>query len=101
MPVIIKSRQDPFADYDTVSSTAFTIPDDENYQAATSIPIVETSDLVERSFIMITPDYNQSLCLSIVKALDSYQEDLNYDPELQEFIIAFKADAIEEIMSCN
>ena len=85
----------------TVSSAACTIPDDENYQAAASIPIVETSDLVERSFIMITPDYNQSLPLSIVKAIESYQEDLNYDPELQAFIIAFKADTIEEIMSGN
>ena len=73
MPEIIKSWQETFEDDDTVSTPSYTIPDDENYQSTASMPIIETSDLVGRSFLMATPEDVQSLRAKIFKALDSNQ----------------------------
>ena len=101
MPSIIKSLQETFADDDTVSTTDSTIPEHECYQATDSMHVIETSDLVGRSFLVITPEDNQRLRLKIVNALDSHQDGLNYDPTLKEFIVTSKDETIEEIMSYN
>ena len=86
MPAISKSQYENFADDDTVSTAAYPIPDDNNYQIKASIPIIDMSDLMGRCFLIITPEDDQCLRLKIVKVLDFHQDDLNYDPALKEFI---------------
>ena len=58
------------------------IPDNENYHAESSMPIVDTSDLAERSFFMTTPDDRQRVRANIVKALDSRQDYLKSNPTM-------------------
>ena len=70
VPAIIKYRTETFLDDETVSETPYAIPYDENYQSKFSVSIIETSNHVEWYFLMITPAYNQYLCLKIVKNLD-------------------------------
>ena len=59
------------------------------------MPIIKTSDLVETSFLINTPEHDQRLRLKIVNDLDSYQDDLNFNLTLQEFIVTSKDDTIE------
>ena len=63
--------------------------------------IIETSDIVGRSFLIDTPGDNQCFSLKIVKALCSHKDDLNSDPALKQFIVTYEDDVIEEIMTCN
>ena len=63
--------------------------------------MIETSDLVERSFLINTLGDNQHLRLKIVKALDTHQDDLNDGPALKEFLVTYKDDTTEEIMRHN
>ena len=101
MPVIIKSPHYFFADDDTFSTDASTIPDDVSYHATASTPIIESSDLVGISFLITRPEDNQHILLKIVKASYSHKDDLNYETELKEFVASSKDDNIEEIMSYN
>ena len=77
IPAFVKSRQDTFADDDIVSTVHSTIPEDINFQAEDSMPNIETSDLVGRSFLVRTPKDIQTLRVNIVKALEYNQDDLN------------------------
>ena len=97
-PVIIKSRHETFEDDDTISTATSAIPDDDSYQGVSSIPIIETSDLVGRFFFINTSEDSQSLRLNAFQVLDSRQDDLNYDPTLKEFVVTSKDNAIEEIL---
>ena len=76
MSAIIKSRQETFVDDGTVSTNDSTITDDKIYQVVVPMPIIETSDLVGRSFFINTSKDNQRLYLKIVKALETYQDKL-------------------------
>ena len=50
-----------FVDDDIVSTTTSSATEDINYQATDSIIVIENSDLVDRSFLMITPEHIQNL----------------------------------------
>ena len=76
MPVIIKSRDDTFADDSTVSTTVSNITDDNSYQDTASMHIIEIYDLVGRHFLINGPEDDQPLYLKIVKALETYQDKL-------------------------
>ena len=69
MPAIIKSRQEIFSDDDIISIAPSTIPDDDSYQEAFPITLVDTSDLMGRSFLMSTPEGSQRLRVKTTKAL--------------------------------
>ena len=101
MPKIIKSRHEIFEDNDIVSIAPSTINDNDNYQDASSVHIIENSDLGERSFIMIMTEDNQRLRVNVVKALETYQEYLNSNPALKYFAVTTKDDTIKEITRCN
>ena len=82
----------------TTSSTTF---DDDRYQDAFPMPLIDTSNLAGRSLLMRTPEDSQCLCVKIVKSLDNHQDDLKKDPALKEFSITNKDDIVEEIMRHN
>ena len=101
MPTIVKSRQETFSDDDTVSDVPSIISNDDNCQATDSMHVIETSELVGRSFLMSTSEDIQHLRVKIVKALCSHQDDLNSNPALKEFIVTSKENTIKEIMRHN
>ena len=53
------------------------------------------------SFFMRISEKRQSLCVQTVNALDSYQDDWNYNIVLKEFSTSLKDDTVEVIMSYN
>ena len=50
---------------------------------------------------MSTPNDNQRLRVSIIKALDSHEDDLNSNPTRKEFAQTSKHETAKEIMICN
>ena len=72
MPVIIKSRQEILAVDGTISAVPSTIPESDSYQDTSHVPLIENSDCIVRSFIMITPGDSQRLRVKIVKALGAH-----------------------------
>ena len=98
MPVVSNNRQENFSDDRTFSAASSAIPENKKYQAESSIPIIDTSDLVGKYFLMSARKDSQRLRVKIVKVLDSHQDYLNSNAVLKEFVVD---DTVEEIMSCN
>ena len=87
---VFESRRESFSDDDTVYTTNSTIPDDNNYQAATIVPIVDTSDLVGIFLLMRAHKDSQHIFLKIVEDLDSHQDDLSSNTELKSLFSRIK-----------
>ena len=101
MPAVVKSRQETFADDIIISTALSVLSEDDNLKAESYVPITRTSNLLGRQFLLDTPEDVQHLSMDVVKALDSHQDDLNYNPSLKEFIFASKEENVEQIMGCN
>ena len=53
---VINSRQERFGGDDAVSDTPSAIPEDDNYQTRSNVTIIETSEIVEISFLLSSPE---------------------------------------------
>ena len=100
-PAVIKSRQEMFAEDGIVSTTLCAIPDDENHQAQSSVPIIKTSNLVGMFSLTSMPEDIQCLRAKIVNALDSHQDDLSSNHSLKDFLVTREDDNFDEVISYN
>ena len=69
-PLRVKYRKQTFADDSTASATHCALLQDNGCQAEPPIPVIDTPDLVRRSFFISTPEDNQCLRAKIIKTLD-------------------------------
>ena len=99
--VVIKSRQEKFSEDGTVSASPSAILYDRNYPTESSAPIIDTSDFVGRSLLMIMTQDIQHLRMTTVNTLDYHQDYLSSNPALKEFVVTSKEDTFEVIMSYN
>ena len=65
-----------------------------------SMPIIDPSDLVGRSFLCTEED-GQRLRVKIVKAIETYEDELHKNSARREFICSTKEDQVEEILTYN
>ena len=100
VPCVVKSKRDT-SDDDTASTEPSTIADDESLESLTPIPILDTSDLVGRTFLMPADDSGQRLRARIVKAIDDQEEQCMKNSSRIKFVCSMKDDQIEEIFSYN
>ena len=64
------------------------------------MPIIDPSDLVGRSFLHTEED-GQRLRVKMVKAIETYEDELNKNSARREFICSTKEDQVEEILTYN
>ena len=106
VPKVVKSLTDDISDSvfeepllideDTDASHTSSTPSD----AHKSMPIIDPSDLVGRSFLRTEED-GQRLRVKIVKAIETYEDELHKNSARREFICSTKEDQVEEILTYN
>ena len=64
------------------------------------MPIIDPSDLVGRSFLRTEED-GQHLRVKIVKAIETYEDELHKNSACREFIYSTKDNKVKEILSYN
>ena len=106
VPKVVKSLTDDISD--SVFEEPLLIDEDTNTSptssnpsnAHKSMPIIDPSDLVGRSFLRTEED-GQRLRVKIVKAIETYEDELNKNSARCEFICSTKEDQVEEILTYN
>ena len=77
------------------------LPNDYTYQDESSVLLIDASHLLGRSFFVSSPKENQHLHTKTFKTLDFHQDNMNSNTVLKDFVVIFKDETVEEIMSYN
>ena len=89
IPRVVKSKKD--LSYNDIAPTRpSTITDDEFLYSLTSVPILDISDLVKRTFLMLNNKNGERLQLRIIKAIDNQEEEYAKESPMLKSICCIK-----------
>ena len=95
IPSVVKSKKEISYDENVVNN------DDYLASNQPSVPILDTSDLVGRTFLMPIDKDGQRLRARIVEAIENQEEECAKESSRLKFVCSMKEDQIEEVFSYN
>ena len=96
IPCVVTSKRE-LSNKDALNTTE----NDESFDSSTNIPILDTSDLLGRTFLIPANKDRQCLRERITKAIDDYEEEYAKESSRLKFVYSMKDDEIEEVFSYN
>ena len=101
VPKIVKDKVDIKSD--AITDVLAPDPDSDLHADPihSAMPIIDTSDLVGRTFLTPVNEDGQRLRARIVKAVEDYEDDNLKDPTHKKFVCTMNDDTTEEIFSYN